>query len=117
MDDLSEKIAQLLSDEESMRKLGQMAAMFGLGNAGEKEAAPPAPAQEESALQLTKFMPLIHALQSASVESQDAALLRALRPYLSPEKQRRADDAMRLLKLLSILPAVRDAGLLEGVLG
>lgn len=44
-------------------------------------------------------------------------LITALKPMLSPEKQQRADEALRILKLLEMLPLLRDSGLLKGVLG
>lgn len=44
-------------------------------------------------------------------------LINALKPMLSKERQQRADEAMRIIKLLDLLPMLRDSGLLKGVLG
>lgn len=44
-------------------------------------------------------------------------LISALKPMLSPEKQQRADEAIRIIKLLDLLPVLKDSGILKGVLG
>ncbi|HIQ59642.1 MAG TPA: hypothetical protein IAB22_09335, partial [Candidatus Merdivicinus intestinavium] len=46
-----------------------------------------------------------------------AALLRALRPMLRESRQKRVDEALRILRLLSILPVLQQSGLLRGLLG
>lgn len=43
-------------------------------------------------------------------------LITSLKPMLSPEKQKRADNAMRILKIIELVPVLRDSGLLKGVL-
>lgn len=43
-------------------------------------------------------------------------LIMSLKPMLSPERQKRADDAIKILKMISLVPVLRDSGLLKGVL-
>lgn len=43
-------------------------------------------------------------------------LIAALRPLLSPERQQRADEALKIIKLIDLLPLIRDSGILRGVL-
>lgn len=43
-------------------------------------------------------------------------LIMSLRPMLSPERQKRADEAMKILKIIELVPVLRDSGLLKGVL-
>ena len=40
-------------------------------------------------------------------------LLYALRPHLSPEKQKRVDSAVKMLKLLQIAPLLSKLGIFE----
>ena len=40
-------------------------------------------------------------------------LIKALKPMLSDERQKRADEAIRLLQLASMLPALQQSGILE----
>lgn len=41
-------------------------------------------------------------------QSEGAALLKALKPFLSPERQKRADKAIRLLSLASLASEFKD---------
>ncbi|MDD6021588.1 MAG: hypothetical protein ACI4GA_08280 [Acutalibacteraceae bacterium] len=44
-------------------------------------------------------------------------LISALKPMLSPERRQRADEAIRILKLIDLIPVLKDSGLLKGVIG
>ena len=54
-------------------------------------------------------------LMSASDDDR-CRLIKALKPLLSDERQKRADEAVRLLKLASMLPAIRQSGILNNLL-
>jgi hypothetical protein len=41
-------------------------------------------------------------------------LLRALKPHFSPERQKKVDDAVRILQLIKLLPLIKDSGLFGG---
>ena len=41
-------------------------------------------------------------------QSEGAALLKALKPFLSPERQKRADKAIRLLSLAAVAMELKD---------
>ena len=43
-------------------------------------------------------------------------LLLALKPHLKPENRRKVDSAMKLMKIMNILPLLRDSGILDGIL-
>ena len=49
-------------------------------------------------------------------EDERSRLIKALKPMLSEERQRRADNALRFLKLAAALPALKESGLLDGFL-
>ena len=53
---------------------------------------------------LLKVAPLISSLQQ---ETDGTRLLRALRPLLSPSRQKRLDEAIRMLQLMRILPFLK----------
>ena len=38
-------------------------------------------------------------------------LLRAMRPLLSPRRARKVDDAIRIMQLIQLLPALKESGL------
>jgi len=59
----------------------------------------------------TSFKPpsaLVSIMQNINSTDDKTELIRALKPFLSSEKQQRADEAMRLLKLMRILPMIKD---------
>ncbi|MBQ5320892.1 MAG: hypothetical protein J6K88_02340 [Oscillospiraceae bacterium] len=47
--------------------------------------------------------------------NKNADLIRSIKPYLSDKRKSRADSALKLLKLLSILPKLKDSGLLSSL--
>lgn len=50
-------------------------------------------------------------------DDKNIALLNALRPLLSPARQKKTDTAIRLLRIARLWPAVSESGILEGILG
>ncbi len=116
MNDLSDKISELLSDPSGMEKIRQMASSL-LGDAPPE--APPAslpsalPALPEG-LDLTKIIPLVSRLSSQK-DNKRTALLLSLRPHLSDERRERLDKAVQLLKLYDMLPLLKDSGILTNL--
>ncbi len=45
---------------------------------------------------------------------KNAQLLLALKPHLRPENRQKADNALKLLKILNILPLLKDSGIIDG---
>lgn len=43
-----------------------------------------------------------------NTKSKNADLIMALKPHLTPDKQNRADQALRILKLFEVLPLLRE---------
>lgn len=120
MDDLSKKLEQFLSEPGSMDKIQSALAAFGIS--GDEEA----PAGASSAMpEIPNFPPLggmpdmsmiaklAPLLGGMGQEDQHTALLRALRPYLHGEREKRLDEAIRIMKLVNMLPLLREKGLME----
>ena len=111
MDDLSEKLDRLLSSPDSMKRIEDMMAAFG----GMPSPLPPEePPADTSALppmggldvgQLLQLLPLLEQFQK---EDESARLLKALRPFLAAERQKRLDDASGWLKIARLLPLITD---------
>ncbi len=119
MDDMAGKISELLSDPEGMKKIQAMAsALFGK----DEEASDQQPKEEtkelEGGLSLPegfdplKLMNIFSALKNDKTDER-ATLLLALRPHLSAERQERVDKAVKLLKLASLLPLIKQQGILD----
>ena len=104
MDDLSSKLSALLNDPDGLNQIKELASSL-LGEetkAEEKEK----PLQNE----IAAIMQILNALKGANDKSVE--LLLALRPHLSYERQKRLDTAIKLLKIYSVLPLIKDSNLL-----
>lgn len=145
MEDMAQQINQILSDPDSMQQLQSVISSLGLGGgqgAGQPQAQPPAQqapapaAPDLSALlgalgggqgqpaanalanpqllgAMTKLMPL---LGQAGREDDSTRLLRALRPLLGPERQKKVDEAMKILQMMRLLPLLKESGVFSGLL-
>ena len=111
MEDLNEKLTQLLSSPEGMNKIQSV--MAALGGALPQEEPPPPP-PTESGVDMTAITRLLPLLGNLNRENEDTRLLSALRPYLHGERAQRLEESMRLLKLMKLLPLVTEGGRADG---
>ncbi len=58
----------------------------------------------------TKLMPL---MSSFNREDESTVLLNALRPFLSKQKCQRLDEASKILRIMRLLPAIKDMGIFQ----
>ena len=49
---------------------------------------------------------------SFSADDDVSRLFQALKPFLGEEKQRKLEQAQRLMKLIKVIPLIKDSGLL-----
>lgn len=112
MDNIQDKIAEIMSDPEALSQVQSLGKMLGI--APEKEAPKPEPVEESSALSgealssIAKIAPL---LSQVNREDDTTRLLAALRPFLSEEKCRKLDSAKKMLGLMKVLPLLKNEGL------
>lgn len=52
---------------------------------------------------------------AVSGDDQRTALLKALKPMLSEQRQQKADEAIKILKIIQLLPVLRESGMLSGL--
>ncbi len=141
MDDLNQQLQKILSDPQAM---GQIQSLLGSLGTSQEASSPapaqpapgpdlssllgalgggtPAPAQNETSLAgvnpqtlsaMTRLMPL---LSQANREDDATRLLRALRPLLGEARQKKVDEAVRILQMLRLLPLLKDSGVFSGLL-
>lgn len=98
MDDLNERLDRLLSDPAAMAKMQAMLASMtgGAGDSAPPASSPPPPPA-------TTPPPALPPLP----QTDDTALLKALRPYLHGEREKKLDEAIKLLELSRLLPLLR----------
>lgn len=109
MPDLTEQLSSLLQDPEGMARIRSMAEGLFSQNKQEpvKETTPEAPDFDIS--KITQMAAMLNRGQ----DDDRVRLLYALRPHLSPEKQKRVDSAVKMLKLLQIAPLLSKLGIFE----
>ena len=114
MDDLSEKLSGILNDPEAMRDIAALASQLGMDTPGvhkeeDKRPEPPKP-QNDTAAQLMALAPMLGSLKQ---EDETTRLLDAMRPFLSEERQQKLDKAKRLIKVMKLMPLIKDLPLFD----
>ncbi len=108
MDDISEKLSELLSDPSALNNIRSMAENLFESNK-EKETQTQNPAGN---FDMGKLMMLMNKINSSS-DDERTNLLRALKPHLSEERRERVEKAIKILKLIDLFPLLKDSGFLN----
>jgi hypothetical protein len=129
--DLMGKLQSVLSDEESMKQIRELADMLsgggsqssapqkentlpdlsgllGGGKSDEKETAAPADAD------ITKIMQIVNMVRQSGQSDKNIDLLLALKPLLKEESRGKVDRLVKIFRLLNLYPVLKDSGLLGG---
>ncbi len=115
MDDISEKLAGLLNDPDTMDRVRKMAENI-LG--GEQQAAIPQTNSLDNigsmlgADELQSIVSIIGRLNQSGGDTR-TQLLTALKPHLSEPRREKVDTAIKILKMIEVLPLLKDSGLLK----
>ena len=115
---LNQKIQSLLSSPDSMARIQSLMSSLGGGDLPfslpepEKESKPepesaPASNSPLDPSMLTKLMPL---LENLNKENEDTRLLKSLKPYLHGDREKRLDDAIRMMQLAKLMPLLQGFG-------
>ena len=100
MDDFENKLGQILGNPEMMGKIMAMAQSF-----GSQETSPepePALSNEMPEIDFATIQKLTGLMGKTGMDSEQKALLRALSPYISPNRIRKLEKAMRAAKLAGV---------------
>ena len=117
MDDLTGKINELLSDPESMEKIKNLAGMFAASSGGENSSAGSSEGHKEendgSGFNIDPEMlfKIKNALDIMKKDDPRVDFLIALKPNLSDMRRKKVDEAIHILKLLSLMPMLREQGI------
>lgn len=126
METMQGALNALFSDPESLRQLQELAQLLQESTAPESEsksepdARPDAPSQPESdagGLDLRMLLGLQELLGSMQSDDADTQLLLALRPHLKRQRQKKVDQAVKLLKVWTVFRTVQKNGMLQELLG
>ncbi len=116
MSELQDKINQILSNPEALKQVQSLGEQLGLSQ--KQEPAPPQKKPEsllpdnimsgDMLKTITRIAPLMSTLKS---DDNTTRLLNSLRPFLSEDKQVKLDRAEKMLKLLKLMPLLKDSGI------
>lgn len=113
MDDMAEKITALLNDPNGMEKIKSVAsALFRDSEPASNQNSSSGELSLPEGIDMEKIMGIASAL-SCSGSDERAVLLTALKPHLSPDRRTKVDRAIKLLKIVSVLPVLKQQGLLD----
>lgn len=116
MDDIMDKIQEVLSDEESMKMINELASSMFSSDDQSDEVEPDNNREESSddGFNLGNMMAIMSLLGSAE-NDKNAELLIALKPLLKEERQAKVDKAVKMLKLYSVWTILKDSGMLSDI--
>ncbi|MBQ1535371.1 MAG: hypothetical protein IIZ62_01910 [Ruminococcus sp.] len=101
--------AQPAADQASANDFSQLLKSLDLNTQTQQPAPPAAPG-----IDVAKLMQLQAILQQANKHDKNVDLLLALRPLLKEENQVKIDRLIKIFKLFSVYPALKQSGLLGG---
>ena len=112
MDDLSAKLSEIVGDEDSMRRVQELASQLlsKEPTLGEKETN-----ENNDGVDMGRLLSLVSKFKNKG-EDDRTRLLLALKPHLSSERAKRVDTAVKLLKIIDLLPLIRETDLFSGLL-
>ena len=127
MDELTDKITQLLNYPSGMDMVKSLAGsllsggcgMNGSGSTnnsnGDNKQATKSGGNELglNPQQMATIMKVITALKSSDENDEQIRLIMALKPHLSPARQKKADNAAKMLKIARLMPMIKSSGLID----
>lgn len=117
--DISEILSSLSEEDMEQLKRAASAIMGGSGtnaSGGEKTENTQKNTDFSNMFNSQTVENLSKISKAMSGDDDRTALIKALKPMLSEEKQQRADEVIKIIKLLEIFPLLRDSGLMKGLL-
>jgi len=97
MDNLESGLQSILSNPQMMEQIMSIAQNFQT-----EPASPPPPAEGTPELDFATIQKITSVIGKTGIDSQQKALLQALRPYLSGQRIQKLEKAMRAAKLAGI---------------
>ena len=113
MDDLTAKISELLNSQEGIKQIAEMAQQLGIDPSQlDGVLGSETPPKKDKPVQdmfdginvetLLKIQRIMNQMNS----NKDTALLDALKPYMSPERSQKIEEAKKIMNLMRIIPII-----------
>ena len=115
MDELNQKLTEILNDPESMNRVREMAESLLSDNTKKDEPTEQSLFGNLDGAQLGNIMSIVSKLNQKNDDAR-TNLLMALKPHLSEHKREKVDTAIKILRLLELLPLLKESGILGKIL-
>ena len=99
-----EKLSSILSDEESLKQVAELAQM--LMSDGDADGNKDIP-------DVSSIMKLSSLAGAFSQQDRNTQLLLALRPHLSDDMKTNVDNAVKVLKLVTVWNTAKESGIID----
>lgn len=83
-----------------------------LGGGGSQQSSAPESGDLFGSLDIAKLASLAGALKNSGSDDENIRFILALKPLLSAKKQARADSAIKILRLLNLIPLIKASGII-----
>lgn len=118
MDNMNDMLSSVLGDPESLRQIQELADML-KDETGDSSQDNNTDAGSESAnsdgFDPAMLMSIMGAVSAAGGDDKSRSLILALKPYLSSERQARADKAVKFLKMYAVFNELKKSGMLNNL--
>ncbi len=115
--DISQILSSLSADD--MKNLQDLAAsvLSGADSGSGSTSAPPTEQSLPGGIDLNMLGNMASVMSAFTAPSNDprCQLIMSLKPLLSEDRRKRADEAVKIIKLIDMLPVLRDSGLFKGL--
>ena len=118
MDNMNDMLNSVLGDPESLRQIQELADMLKdeTGDRSQNNNADSASESDSSdSFDPAMLMSIMGAVSAAGGDDKNRSLILALKPYLSSERQERADKAVKFLKMYAVFNELKKSGMLSNL--
>ena len=102
MDQMEEKLGAILGNPDMMQKIMSMAQSLGAAQEQPKQAPPPTQESSVPELDVASLQKIMRFAPQTGIDQNQQALLKALGPFLSQDRIRKLEKAMRAAKLANL---------------
>lgn len=118
MDNMNDMLNSVLGDPESLRQIQELADMLKdeTGDSSQDKNSDTASENDSSdGFDPAMLMSIMGAVSAAGGDDKNRSLILALKPYLSSERQARADKAVKFLKMYAVFNELKKSGMLSNL--
>ena len=112
MDDLSAKISEILGSQDGIKQITEMAEKLGIDpsqiNSALNNESPPQKEKQDmfDGINMETILKVQKLVSKMNSNNNDTAPLDALKPYMSPERSKRIEDAKKIMNLIQLIPLI-----------